>query len=97
VSRIEDEQRIVRDLGIVQLGKLRANKHKPDWQAESVDDLFAFLLLEVEELRAALLIGKRAHVALECADVANFAAMLADRVSAEDCIVMGCPCRGATH
>lgn len=83
MNRIEDEQQIVRDLGVMQLGKLRANKHKPNWRTHDLGTLMSMLDAEVAELREAIRIGKRAHVALECADVANLAAMIADWVSAE--------------
>ncbi len=83
MSRFEDEQRIVRDLGIMQLGKLRANKHKQNWRTETMDHLMACFESEIAELRAAVILGKRAHIALECADVANIVAMIADKISEE--------------
>lgn len=83
MSRIEDEQRIVRDLGVMQLGKLRANKHKADWRKSHTDDLVQLLDAEVAELREALKTCKRGHVVMECADVANIVAMIADITSTE--------------
>jgi hypothetical protein len=58
--------------------KLRANKHKAHWS--TVDDwwLVARMELEMEELREALSIGNKSAIIKECADVANFAMMIAD-------------------
>lgn len=58
--------------------KLRANDHKQPWRHCSLNYLSTRLTQERAELRQAL--KKREDVGLECADVANFAMMIADKV-----------------
>lgn len=62
------------------LEKLRVNRHKQHWSGFSDAWLFNRLKQEMGELRLALT-RKRpdAEVIAECADVANFAMMIADR------------------
>lgn len=57
---------------------LPKNQAKGDWRLESRADLFTGLLQEVAELAATDPADARA-VALECADVANRAMMIADK------------------
>jgi hypothetical protein len=98
----EEEERIVKNLSIVMLGKLRANGWKDHWRqgihtvdalghphidpAKQKERALFFLDLlqgEVEELKRELAKDntKPAAVVLECADVANMAAMLADIIA----------------
>jgi len=74
--------------------KLRQRDDRPGWKGQSVDWLLGRLCDEVDELRMALLLVDRpepeqspretferlalASAADECADVANFAMMIAD-------------------
>jgi NTP pyrophosphatase (non-canonical NTP hydrolase) len=73
--------------------KLEMNAHKGDWKAPEDRGLLLFLLkIEVEELYEAMQKWTNSHaeererraedVALECADVANFAMFIADSVGA---------------
>src|SRR5690606_7503445 len=61
--------------------KLEANRHKLHWRSPRVQTEYLALRLyeEVAELLAAVRSGVRADAWAEAADVANFAAMLADR------------------
>lgn len=61
--------------------KLEANRHKLHWRSPLVQTEYLALRLyeEVAELLAAVRSGVRADAWAEAADVANFAAMLADR------------------
>jgi len=61
--------------------KLEANRHKLHWRSPRVTTEYLALRLyeEVAELLAAVRSGVRDHAWAEAADVANFAAMLADR------------------
>lgn len=69
--------------------KLQANDHKPDWERvdrDELDWLFIRLLEEALELhKAALYAGQgpwtKKDVVEEAADVANFAMMIADKVT----------------
>jgi hypothetical protein len=63
-------------------GKLAAerNQQKSDWRDVDPVVLLRMLEAECDEVRAALVSGDPGHVVWECADVANVAMMLADRV-----------------
>lgn len=57
------------------------NQRKDDWRELDLDDLLQRLQEELDELTAALENGKAEGSAIrECADLANFAMMLADRL-----------------
>jgi NTP pyrophosphatase (non-canonical NTP hydrolase) len=82
MSRLLDEQRLVALLGHHQGKKLRANADRKIWTETPLPVLFYRLLEEVEELKEALDLKKDAEeIWKEAADVANFAAMIADSVS----------------
>ncbi len=66
----------VERLSIVMMQKLRKNRHKAHWNTVSQAWLLGRLKDEVEELQLALQEGW--DVISECADVANFAMMIAD-------------------
>lgn len=61
--------------------KLRKNDHKGGWNEWNSDDLFDLLLEEKNELEEALDIGDPYDIIDECADVANFAMMIADNAA----------------
>lgn len=86
MSEITEERRIVEDLGVIMMGKLRANGHKTGWvessQANGPDYSMWIRRLKEEtaeleeelakpEIRAGKVRG-------ECADVANIVAMISD-------------------
>lgn len=58
--------------------KLRLNDHKPNWRTCSLGYLRQRLDQELAELNDALKCGDPRAVYDECADVANFAMMIAD-------------------
>jgi NTP pyrophosphatase (non-canonical NTP hydrolase) len=58
--------------------KLDENDHKPGWKDEDPQELLYLLTEEVEELRHAILFQGADDIVRECADVANFAMMIAD-------------------
>jgi len=61
--------------------KLMANAHKGGWESASPEELLGRLEDELEELKRAVRCAESPEaVARECADVANFAMMLADVV-----------------
>lgn len=83
----EFEKRKVSAFARLMLSKLFLNRHKGDWSDESILWLLNRLRQEVDELAQA--IASPSHtpaemerwqelVAMECADVANFAMMIAD-------------------
>ncbi len=59
--------------------KLVLNNHKGDWRTLSDEELLELLKQEVEELREALSNNElySTDIIMECADVANFAMMIA--------------------
>jgi NTP pyrophosphatase (non-canonical NTP hydrolase) len=73
-----DDTQLVQNLSSHQLTKLQCNSHKCHWRKVGLDELFYGLRLEMEELEEAVAIGKVDEVWKEAADVANFAAMIAD-------------------
>lgn len=83
----EDEEKIVAVLSAAQREKLRENAHKAHWTEDSLTVLFGKLLEEVRELGLEISTNRgkdRAKKVLrEAADVANFAAMIADVVARE--------------
>lgn len=69
------------DFAISMEQRLRANDHKGGWKEDKLECLFYGLMVEVNELDNA--ISRKyddAAVSAECADVANFAMMIADVV-----------------
>ena len=73
-----EDRRVIDNLSLRQLRKMRANSLKAHWSTVSQAWLFARLLEEVAELARALAAGDPEEIADECADVANLSAMLAD-------------------
>lgn len=75
----EQELHLVNNLGRIQLEKLRLNCRKSHWGDCSIPWLVKRLQEEVGELFEALLFdGDCYEIEQECADIANFAAMIAD-------------------
>lgn len=65
--------------------KLLANAHKGTWRNDAVGDLFLRLKLEVDELERVIETRRPRHMVVrECADVANFAMMIADVMHIEE-------------
>lgn len=59
--------------------KLSRNDHKGGWDGMSMADLFDRLIQEERELMAAIEGGFAPNIIDECADVANFAMMIAEK------------------
>jgi len=57
--------------------KLRVNSHKGRWELVDVNIALTGLKKEVNELQEAATMGNMVEVLLECADVANYAMILA--------------------
>lgn len=67
----------VHDFSVEMLKKLLKNSHKAHWSTVDCDYLLDRLIQELEELKAARS-GSAKDIISECADVANFAMMIAD-------------------
>ena len=88
------EQELVDWFAPQMAAKLRQNRHKPNWRGEHMVALLRCLRAEVDELEEALAFylstsgelrdGLAHQVYAEAADVANFAAFLADKVRARE-------------
>lgn len=57
--------------------KLRKNAHKGKWEGVTIDELFSLMVDEMKELHAAINEGTSIEIALEAADISNFAMMIA--------------------
>ena len=76
-----EEQRIVEQLSNGMMVKLAKNRHKTIWTEASIKGLLDFLDQEVAELAKAIHENHtKAEIYDECAEVANYAAMIADNV-----------------
>ena len=71
----------VYDLSTRMMKKLRQNCHKAHWDTVTNYWLLARLNDEVRELQDAMMNDAPELIADECADVANFAAMIADNIT----------------
>ena len=76
----EDTEEILGTLHKLQKTKFLINDYKQHWRTTSLDVLFEGLLDEVRELQISLAQGRIANSQLECADIANFAAMICDNI-----------------
>ena len=86
--RAAAERRIMERLGRKMLAKLAQRREHGDWKHDGPWSILALLELEVYELSEALHNatvgnGKPEDIIAECADVANYCAMLIDVVSME--------------
>lgn len=81
MSREADEVRIVADLGDTMRYKLAANRHKRMWSEDTNAVLLARAREELDELQQALENGDMEEICNECADVANFMAMIHDNAT----------------
>lgn len=63
--------------------QLRENDHKGGWSECTVSYLWSRLIEELNELKIAVFDG-RGDIALEAADVANFAMMLVDNLTSDN-------------
>ena len=81
ICDVGDEHLLPSRMAAEMKAKLEANRHKLHWRSPRVQTEYLALRLyeEVAELLAAVRSGVRADAWAEAADVANFAAMLADR------------------
>jgi len=65
------------------LQKLRNNSHKEHWKNCSINHLIEMMELEINELKHELIEMDLNEARRECADIANFAAMIHDNISRE--------------
>ena len=81
----DTDHKLINDMANHMFEKMRKNKHKAHWSTVRVSWLLDRLKEEVAELDRAMydlnITDRRSEIISECADVANFAAMIADWVS----------------
>ena len=73
-----EEKRIVEQLSAAMLTKLALNRHKPNWAGENNDRLLELARDKLSDLALALYAGRTDDAMMECADAANYLAMIAD-------------------
>jgi len=84
VSTSHQETHLIMDLQTFQSAKLRENSHKTHWDECTYLYLINSLMQEVQELRDAFLNRESPdEISRECADIANFAAMISQNVQDE--------------
>lgn len=77
MSEEHEELEIVHRLSKVMRRKLAENRHKDHWLTYDPFDVLDNLLREVGELEVEMSSGDLNSIEEECADIANFAAMIA--------------------
>lgn len=70
----------LRIFGEVQKTKAMVNMHKQHWSEVSLQELLEGLQREIVELEDSIDHGRVANAQLECADIANYAAMIFDKI-----------------
>ena len=81
MSTIKQDKKLLDNFFVAMMGKLRVNRHKKVWTTESLKYLMERLKEEVKELEDIIKTKHYSKIALECTDVANYAAMIFDKVS----------------
>ena len=77
-----EEKGIVDRLSVVMLTKLALNRHKPMWTGETNDRLLKLARGNLSNLALSLYAGRAEDAVVDCADAANYLAMIADNVAA---------------
>ena len=73
-----EEKRIVEQLSAFMLTRLALNRHRPIWASVPNDRLCKLLHDNLSDLALSLYAGRTEDVLTECADAANYLAMIAD-------------------
>ena len=73
-----EEKRIVEQLSAAMLTQLAVNRHKPIWLGRTSDNLCKLLHKKLSDLALSLYSGRTEDILTECADAANYLAMIAD-------------------
>jgi len=68
---------------------LKENDYKNGWGSETLADLFCCLQTQVDDLGLAMPMGQTHLIRKECADVANFAMMIYDKITAAPDEIVG--------
>ena len=75
-----EEKRIVEQLSAAMLTKLALNRHKEHWTHATEDRLCNLLYEKISALALSLHAGRTSDAVMECADAANYLAMIANNV-----------------
>ena len=73
-----EEKRIVEQLSAAMLTKLALNRDKSHWTHEKPDRLLELAREKLSELALALYGGRTGDAVMDCADAANYLAMISD-------------------
>jgi NTP pyrophosphatase (non-canonical NTP hydrolase) len=79
-----EDKHAVDEFAGVMLDKLRENRHKAHWKHVDRQWLMDRMMDEIYELNEAIADDDPLSISLECADVANFAMMIADNEARND-------------
>jgi hypothetical protein len=80
-KELERRKKVIDWFSNVKMAKLLENSHKGNWENEHIDDLIEHIVIEVDELKDALLVGNHTEIIRECADISNFAMFVADKIN----------------
>ena len=75
-----EEKRIVEQLSAAMLTKLALNRDKAIWNGETQNSLYNLLHKKLSALAQSLYAGRTEDAVMDCADAANYLAMIADNV-----------------
>ena len=81
---LAEDKHAIDEFSGVMLEKLRENRHKAHWSKVDRLWLLARLEQELQELKQAIKEDDPLSISYECADVANFAMMIADNEARND-------------
>ena len=73
-----EEKRIVEQLSAAMMTKLALNRYKTPWLGKKPDRLLELAREKLSGLALALYGGRNRDAVMECADAANYLAMIAD-------------------
>ena len=78
MSTHTEEKRIVEQLSAAMMTKLALNRHKSTWLGERPDHLLELARNKLSALNLALYGGRTKDAVMDCADAANYLAMIVD-------------------
>ena len=80
MSTHTEEKRIVEQLSAAMMTRLALNRYKPIWTQGTEDNLCQLVRGKLSDLALALYAGRTKDAVMECADAANYLAMIVDIV-----------------
>ena len=78
-----EEKRIVEQLSAVMMTKLALHRYKPTWLGATPERLLELAREKLTDLNLALFADRTKDAVMECADAANYLAMIVDVILAK--------------